>query len=70
MKKVIIAQDGVARSLEGDFDMCLSREDALELANTLLRHFHPDHGGRSSYGWVHLRRDHLPPNAEPREWTE
>lgn len=68
--KITIAKDGVKRSIAGPFDVCLSREDAEAIVESLQRRL-AESGW--SYGWHRIRGKEPmvggPPDTPPEPWA-
>jgi hypothetical protein len=63
--KIIINQDGIKRSLEGPFEICLSKDD-LQTLLSCLRHHEDSH----VYGWIVIQDNTVrsTPNSDPIPW--
>lgn len=63
--KITLDHNGIKRSIDGEFSICMSRTDmeriCILLKNNLMHEF--------SFGWIEIR-DNLPftPNQSPLPW--
>jgi len=66
--KIIINYSNTKRQINGDFEICGSKDDLTRVANQILTYT----GINFSYGWipVHFNLPSREPNTPPKDWDE
>lgn len=71
--KIILDKDGVRRSIEAPFAICIGYKDALRLQEILKEKFGDGEGvkGNMNYGWIEIHPNlELTINSPPKNWTD